>query len=223
MKVLFDLLAITTLFFVSSVSLFAQIEKEDRVYKRSFGIDASFINNFLPIDNVVGFSNDYLFHLIKYKDADKFSRQAFDINISGSFRFEDNQPNINDSRLSFQYKYSRGKTKNLFKKVSVFYGGEMFLDYFFNQRIAKGNNIITIIETTSQRQNIGLSFGPFIGIEYKFNDRFSIWTEAGYYLGIDYAVSTFEDHITANTSKSESIAFSDIYRLPSSIVLFYSF
>lgn len=207
-----------------NLSAHSQQVQQDTFYK-SAGIDATFINNFLPFDNTIGSRGNYLFHYIKYKKNDRFTRHAFDIDVFG--RFENNESDIDrdDARFNIDYKFSKGKRKNIFKNGYLLYGTEILLDYFLNQRSnLDSNDPDGESFNTNLDQTLSASLGPFLGLEFKISKRVSIYTEAGIYLNFEYGIDSFKsDFDSSQNFRDTNIAVRDLFELPGSIILFYSF
>ena len=202
----------------------AQTAKID-TFKKAIGIDATFINNFLPFDNTIGERGDYLLHYIKYKEGNRFTRQAFDIDIFGQFNDNETEADVNDARFNIDYKISSGKRKEVFKSGYLHYGTELLLNYILDQRTNTDNND-TSGESKNRRldQTIEALFGPFLGLQYKISPRISIYTEAGFYLMGSYTVDKFKSDFDPDSNfKNTSVDINEIFDLPGSIILFYHF
>lgn len=220
----FSDLLFTAVFLFCITSGYSQDVKQDVFYK-SVGIDATFINNFLPFDNTIGSRGNYLFHFIKYNENDKFTRHAFDIDVFGNFENNESDIDRNDARFNLDYKISKGKRKNVFKHGYILYGTEVLLDYFLNQRSnLDSNDPAGESFNTNLDQIISASIGPFLGLEYKISKRISIYTEAGIYLNFQYGIDSFKSEFDPTRNfRDTNIAIRDIFDLPGSIILFYSF
>ncbi|MFK7808565.1 MAG: hypothetical protein AB8F74_12240, partial [Saprospiraceae bacterium] len=204
-------ITLTLLFFAILVSsTYSQSVKTDTFY-RAAGIDATFINNFLPFDNTIGSRGKYLFHYIKFKKTGKFTRHAFDIDIFG--RFENNESDIDrdDARFNIDYKISRGKKRRVFKRGYIWYGTEAAVDYFLNQRaVIDPNDPDGESFNTNLDQTISASIGPFLGLEFKLSKRVSIYTEAGIFLNFVYGIDSFDSEFTPeNNFRDTSISVRD--------------
>lgn len=217
-------LGLIALICMIQISLSSQSTNLDTFY-RSAGIDATFINNFLPFDNTIGSRGKYLFHFIKYNQQGKFTRHAFDIDVSGNFENNESDIDRNDARFNIDYKISRGKRKNIFKRGYLLYGTEVLIDYFLNQRSnldsndPEGNSFNTNLD-----QKISAAIGPFLGLEYKISKRVSIYTEAAIYLDFTYGIDSFESEFDSSLNfRDTNITVKDVFDLPGSIILFYSF
>ncbi len=198
----------------------------NRPLNRAIGIDLTFINNFLPLDNPIGFRGPYLFHYIKYKENNKFFKQALDFNLIGAFENNESEVDRDDFRIDIEYKISRGKRKTFFKeKLSVLLGPEMSFRYFLNK-----SNILDTNDPLGERKNertdqrFSTSFGAFVGIGYNITNRISIYTEAGAALWFSYEIDTFNSSLNpTNDFKDKRFLILTSYVLPSSIILFYHF
>ncbi len=217
-----------TLFILLILSIittgYSQSVKQDTFY-RSAGVDATFINSFLPFESNIGSRDKYIFHYIKYGKNDRFIRQAFDIDIFGNFEKNDSDVDRNDARFDVSYKISRGKRLNVFKNGYILYGTEFHLDYFLNQRsVLDLNDPEEENFNTNLDQTVSIALGPFLGLEYKISKRLSLYTESGIYLNFAYSVDKFRSDFKPELDfQDSSISVQDIFNLPSSIILFYSF
>ncbi len=210
-------------FFVTT-KINAQTTKQD-TFQKSVGIDATFINNFLPFDNTIGKRGDYLLHYFKYKDNGRFVRHAFDIDIFGSFQNNADDSANNDARFNIDYKVSRGKKRKIFKNGYLHYGVEIHFGYFLNQRTNQDQT-----DPSGESLNINtdhsleILLGPFLGLQYKFSPRISIYTEGGFYLLTDLARNTFTSEFNSDNDFVETeIIIRDHFDLPGSIILSYHF
>ncbi len=210
--------------FLTFGSLQAQEINKD-TFQFAAGIDATFINNFLPFDNTIGRRGDFLLHVMKHRENDKFTRHAFDIDIFGTF--ENNQSDIDrdDARFNVDYKISRGKRKRVFKNGYIRYGTELHLSYFLNQRnVLDSNDEEGISFNSNLDQSIEALLGPFLGLEFRISPRVSIYTEAGFYLSASYSVDSFRSEFTPELNFTDTtIRVQDVFDLPGSIILFYYF
>lgn len=233
MKIKLTKIFFTTLLFLTLSNVYGQntlsnVSIQDtskRIFSRSVGIDAAFVNNFLPFDNPIGSRGSHLFHFIKYKKENKFTRQALDINVFGSFLNRESDTDVVDTRFDIDYKVSKGKRKNIFKKGYLLYGPEILFGYLLNHRLTRDPNAFNI---TSKNKNIDHTFsaavGPFVGLEYKITKRLSIYAEAGAYLNFTYLISSFKSELNPSLDFNDKrITISNSFNLPRSIILFYHF
>jgi hypothetical protein len=201
-----------------------QASKQDTFY-RSAGIDATFINNFLPLDNPIGSSGDYLFHYINYKENGKFIKQALDIFLTGTFENKESDFDQKDTRLNIGYKIGKGKRKNALKNGYVLYGTELLVGYFLNHK-----SVIDTADPAEESFNKNLdqtwsvSAGPVVGFGYNITKRISLYTEAGFYLNVAYTIEDFKSEYSPNLDfKDKTVSFRTRFVLPHSIILFYHF
>lgn len=189
------------------------------------GIDATFINNFLPFDNTIGRRGDFLFHIMKHKENDKFTRHAFDIDIFGEFQNNQTEIDRDDARFNVDYKISKGKRKRVFKNGYIRYGTEVQLSYFLNQRsVIDPANEEGISFNTNLDQSIEALLGPFLGLEFRISPRVSIYTEAGLYISARYGIDSFRSEFAPESNfTNTNIRVQEIFDLPGSIILFYYF
>ena len=87
-----------------------------------------------------------------------------------------------------------------------------------------GSNQFEEFSNKNLSQTISSAIGPFVGLEYKFSKRLSIYAEAGYYLNFQYSINSFVTDLTPDRNfETSNFRISDVLNLPSSIILFYSF
>src|SRR5690606_28080159 len=97
------------------------------------------------------------------------------IDVFGNF--EDNESDIDrdDAVFNIDYKYSKGKRKNVFKRGYILYGADFILDYFLNKRTTKDSNDPSGESfNINTDQLISAAVGPFLGLEFKISPRVSI-------------------------------------------------
>lgn len=205
-------------------SAYSQSSKQDTFY-RAIGIDATFINNFLPLDNQIGSRGNYLFHYFKFKKNNTFIKQALDIHLFGNFENNESDIDKDDTRIDLEYKIGKGKTKNMFKKVNIFYGAELSVDYFLNKRSnVDPNDPLEESLNTNLDQTLSFLFGPMLGVGYQITKRISVYTEAGFYLKLGYGIDNFKSEMRPDDNfKDRKTSFNTVYILPSSFILFYHF
>lgn len=224
MKIKFELLLVFIV--ILPHYLFSQVSKNDTL-SRAVGIDANFINTFLPLDNPIGSRGKYLLHYIKYKPDGKITRHALNLDLTGTFEKNESDFDKNDAQFDLDYKISKGKVKNVFKNDAgyILFGGELSADYFYNKR----SNIDPTDPSgeswnTSTDQIYAAGFGPFIGFGYQIFKRVSIYTEAGVSLRLSYGFDKFTSGLDSSDNfKDKKFTISTRYVLPSSIILFYHF
>ncbi len=219
-----QVLGLLCLILLSQTS-YSQSEEKVDTFTRSFGIDANFINNFLPFDNTIGERGDYLFHYFIYKGENKFVRHAFDIDIIGTFQDNERELERDDARFNIDYKYSKGKRKELFKKGYFHYGVDILLNYFLRKRsVVDPNDMSGVSFNNTTDSDIGVSVGPVFGLQYKFSPRISIYTEAGIYLSGTFGIDRFRSEFDPTLDFTDrEIRVQDEFVLPGAIILLYSF
>jgi len=214
---------------ISILSLFCFVSKAqqitgDTLYS-AIGIDANFINNFLPLDNSIGQSDNYLIHFIKYKNDNKFGRHALNLDVFSRLRRDENDPNVDDYAFLVNYKIGEGRTKTVFKNGLLHYGFEFLFDYEYDKRVNEVESEVgPLTKNTNLDQNIGFGLGPFVGLQYKISSRFSIYTELGYTLSATYLINSFKsEEMPGDDFKDTIVSFRDTFRTPRSIIIFYHF
>lgn len=211
---------LTAIFLILLMQVGYGQDSNNKTLNRAIGIDLTFINNFLPLDNPIGFRGPYLFHFIKYKENNKFFKHGLDLNLFGVFENNESEVDRDDLRIDIEYKFSRGKRKTFFKeKISVLFGPEMSFQYFLNKSTILGPD-----ENERTDQRFATSLGVFAGVGYNINKRISLYTEVSASLRFSYQVDTFKSNLTPFSGfKDKRLLITTLYALPSSIILFYHF
>ncbi len=194
-------------------------------FRGAVGINSSFINNFLPLDNPIGSGGDFLFHYIKYTKKNTFFKHSFDFELAGSIEDNESQVDQNNAFVSIDYHIATGKTYSPFKNSILLYGREVGFDYNLNRRAnvdpenPEGEDFNTNLD-----QDWGLSFGPMLGFGYTINKRLSIYTEARAYLRLSYTIEDFtSDSNPMSDFNDRIVSLRTSYFFPRTIVLFYHF
>ncbi|MEM8528414.1 MAG: hypothetical protein AAGG68_27480, partial [Bacteroidota bacterium] len=155
----------------------------------------------------------------------KILRMGLDIGFGGSFDRNQTDLSRNNNGLDISYRVGWGKQKDVFKNAVIFYGVDWLLRPFYSTtRVGEsskgaedGNFKATYRLTTG--------VGPFIGLQYNFNDRLGIFTELNYYIRAALTIedTKFDENAIGDTATDKEITYDDISRLPTSIALFYKF
>ncbi len=217
------ILTIVLIQFLATLGVSQSIKQD--TFSKSFGVDANFVNRFLPFENSIGVIGNYLFHHITYREKGDFIRQAFDLSLSGNFDKREFEVDRNNTRFSFDYKIGRGKRKNLFKNGNILYGAEFQFGYFINrQKIVDQDDLNGDSFNINKDQNYNFELGPFVGFEYKINNRISLYTEAGVYARLAYSIDNFESDLNPEFDFEDTNLFvTNNYDFPASLILFYNF
>lgn len=207
-----------------SQSAHSQTTEKD-TFRNAVGINSSFINNFLPLDNPVGIAGGFLLHYIQYGDKNTFVKHAFDFDLAGSIENNESQVDQNNASVFIDYHVAKGKTYSPFKNAILLYGPEVGIDYNLNLRAnvdpenPDGDDFNTNLD-----QDWGLSIGPMVGFGYTINKRLSIYTEARAYLRLSYTIDNFtSDSNPTSDFNDRRVSVRTSYFFPRTIVLFYHF
>lgn len=197
---------------------------ESEIASKEFGLDATFINRFLPFDNTIGQTNDYLFFYRVNKKNGRFSRADFDVDFAFDSENERNERRIASSRLGFDFRIGGGKTIPIHKRWNIMTGFDWTAGTFYSAvkvgESSTGNNDGNRNSTIM----IETGIGPFIGLQFNINDKFGIYTEADFYVNLRYETFKFEtERLSQLDEKTENISFADRIGLPGSLVIFYRF
>jgi len=203
-----------------------QIQIQDSTVIHEVGLDLNFVNVFLPLDgNNIGRRGGYQFYYRRYRPDKKILRMGLDIGFSGSFDRNQTSLDRNNNEVDINYRVGWGKQKEVFNKGMIFYGVDWLIRPFYSStRVgesfmnAKDGNFKATYRLTT-------GVGPFIGLQYNFNDRLGIFTELNYYIRAALTIEDikFEENARGDTATDKEIIYDDILRLPTSIALFYKF
>lgn len=215
-------LTLITLFLIlNNYSSFSQASID--TFNRAIGIDATFINNFIPLENRIGASNAFQLHVLKKLTNDRYRRQAFFINFFGGEDFPDEENGRVNHNIDFRYKIGNLKKVNLYKSFYLLYGFEARIEN--NYRFSKTPDSSDDNLFTKNSTNIlDFRFGPLAGLEFQINSRLSLFTEALYNVGFRHRKETFKSMGSPEDDfKEADLDYFDIFSLPSTLVLFYKF
>lgn len=203
----------------------AQESIPEKDFRKSIGVDAVFVNNFLPLERSIGFSNPYEFHYFKFKSEDKFVRHAADLNLFVRDSKSDNDEDVSDQLYNVEYKISFGKAREAFKNAYILAGPEIVSEISFEKRVVEDLNAQAISsENMNSEWYFELGGGVFAGLEYRITERFSVYTELTYHIIPSYEIQKFKSE-SQPLFDFEDTTFQVLsrFRLPSSIILFYTF
>lgn len=193
--------------------------------KKWFGLNTSFVNRFLPLENNIGESDGYIFHYVKEKDSKNLKRHAFAIDFSASFDDPENGTRRNDFNIELDYKNSTVKRTALFKGGYLWYGPEMVLTTSYRRsRALIEVDMLDPTTNTSSTTRASIGLGPFLGFEYCITGRISIVTEAFYRVFItgNLESAKIEDDPEADF-KDKRLNVFDSWSHPRSITIFFKF
>ena len=209
-----------TFFILLGSSLYGQ----DKAYMptKQVGVDFTFINNFLPLDNNIGFSGLYDLYYQKNISADKIKRFALDLDLDGSHLKEENlESPVNSTRINVDARFGKGKRTSLYEKIDFLYG----LDFVPSIDVSTVSISSSINNPASKRntQQVSLGFGPFAALEYHVTHRISFQIEARYYLFLSYMREKVKiDNVNPDNS-NVLIEYETSRRLPTTLILYYHF
>lgn len=211
---------LTFFMFLSFSYIFSQ-EIDSSSYKHEIGLDATFINNFLPLDNSIGRPGSYLLYYRQNKAQNKFESRAItgDLNLNLTDKIDYN------NALAVSYRKGKGKRYPIWKKFNALIGRDTYYD--INIDVNKGTNGDNLDQIT-KRQELSFAYGigVFAGIEYNITERLSVFTEVLYNVKAKLTYSNLEMQFDADTSDMErSVQFNafDTFIYPKTLVVFYKF
>lgn len=210
---------------LSFLTVNAQEIDSTRLYPRAVGVNAFFVNSFLPLDNDIGLDAPYLVSLRKYKPNQRFTHQGFNIDLFGVFDEPEDEPKQNSNNIDLGYRIGWGKHWTIQKKIVMYAGGDLLLEGRLSQTK-------TFIESNFSPDGVNkrriytfrTGGGPFVGVQYNFSPRFGVYTEASYYLKFSYENEKFTTDIDGQSDfTNKQFRYFDIFKLPGSITLFFNY
>ncbi len=229
MKYIFLILSILFALNLSAQTDINDNENESRQFNRQFGLNAFFINSLLPLDNDIGNSHPYLFHFMTFREGNKFHRKSLNIDLDIESGKTESEPTVNQNFVNIDYKAGWGKHRELRKKLRGYYGFDLVPGFDWRRTTIKDdeeNPINPNINSNSKRTQIGghLGMGPMLGIQYQFTERFGVYTEATFYMVLRYSEEKFEpEDPLLDEFTDYSFNLNTSYRLPTSLIIFYTF
>lgn len=205
-----------------AIASWAQDETQQQAYK-AIGVDFTFINNFIPLENQIGSRSNYDLFYITANAEGKFMRHAVDFDIRLTSSDETNVLSNNTNTLGIDYKFGLGKHKKISTKFEMTYGLDILTSYFYTKsKGTKENN--DNYERVSKSQSYLLGTGPFCGLKYNITGSFSLYTEMGYYVsfrGLNTENYTSQNQNFKDEKKTTDLGTNIVF--PTSLVLFYQF
>ena len=216
------------LFVMLAFSLFGSVDSIPEFYDRELGMDASFVNNFLPSDLRLGLTNTYFFSYRKYKSAEKFKRMNLSFNLEGNITRQKDEGQTNDFNLDLNYRIGWGKRRKLYKKFDWLFGNDLLINPDFSSRNVEINRIVngfleeSVSNISSYRFDVGT--GWFLGFQYQINQRFSVYTESNLLFWIRYQKNINKNDVRTELNSNTSIySINRTFALPNDITFFYRF
>ena len=194
------------------------------VAEHYIGIDASFINALIPLNNDIGFTAPYRFNHRRYKSDKTYNRHGLNFDLSGVFSDGGVDPNNNSNNLMIDYRFGKGRDLYSSKRFQVSGGWDMRyrIDYNNTKVASTTNNPDSGSKNNSFEFRIGT--GPFVGLEIKINERLSIYTDTHVYLNLSYEWNRFVlDQSPDDASPEHTVQYWDWQHLPTHIIFFYKY
>ncbi len=216
------------LFIMLSFSLFGKVDSIPEFYDQELGMDASFINNFLPADLRLGLVNTYFFSYRKYKSPEKFKRMNLSFDLSGIITRQKDEEQTNEFVFDVNYRIGWGRRKKLYKNFDWFFGTDLLINPNFSTRNASINRIVNgVLEESISKfstNKFSVGTGWFLGFQYQFNQRFSLYTESNllFWFRFQNSKTENEDRPEFN-SNTNTYTINRTFALPNDITFFYRF
>lgn len=200
-------------------------EQTDSTRFKAIGVDFTFINNFIPLENQIGRSSGYDLYYISSTGSNVF-RNAFDLSFGFSKDEEQNDAPKVLRRFNFNYKIGVGNLKQLSSKFKLLYGFDFLMGYGYSKTTnpVPANFNQPADEAIFKRNEIRLGIGPFWGVNFNITKHLSLYTEMGYYVNGSRMKSSF--YLTSDeddVDEEKKLDISSGFALPTSLVLFYNF
>lgn len=114
-------------------------------------------------------------------------------------------------RLGFE------RQKFLSEKFEVYYGWEIGGSY----RFSESEVVIDFVPLVNTNNSYGLGTGPYIGFQFHFNERISIYTESNLYFEYVQSEQEFDNFGAVETSSDKAVKLNHF--LPNSLYFAISF
>lgn len=217
-------LILTSILFFFTTFLFSQNEVSDKIFKKEFGLDALFINRFLPLERSIGINSPYLFNYRILREGGKFKRMGLDLDLSGLFEDNESEVGRNTFRFDLDYRVGWGKQQKVYSKLNILYGTDLLLEFFVNHTKVKELPDGSQNGNSRTTTNYLMGAGPFIGAQFNFTEHFGVFTESRFYFNIFYQIEKFDDEASDLTDFTDkAFGFNRIFSTPGNLVLFYKF
>lgn len=205
------------------LTFYAQDDSTSVTKIREVGLDALFINTFLPIDQQLGRADAHDFHLRVSRSDGRFVRVGADILVSNTRSDNSEDANTTRNLNVLAFKVGGGSYARPYESVRVFYGWDVTARAALSRIKVEDDPDITF-DTGNKRidNNYTLGTGPHIGIQYNPTKRIGFYIEATMYGTLDYNYESFaEEDSGFNDFTNKSRSFGLDTRLPFSFVAFY--
>lgn len=217
-------LTLTSLLFFFATCLFCQEDTTPKKNQKEFGIDALFINRFLPLERTIGITSPYLFNYRNLYENGKFRRMGLDIDLSGLFENNESEPGKNTAKLDVDYRIGWGKQRKIYSKLNILYGTDLLLEFFIDHTNVPESTEGMKDGNSRTATNYLTGGGPFIGFQYNFTEQFGLFTESSFYFHIFYRVEKFDDEANDFADFTDkAFGFNRRFSTPGNLVLFYKF
>jgi len=213
------------LLLIANISFSQDSLNEDLLPNREYGLDALFINRFLPLNNQIGFSSPYLFNYRRYT-GNKYIRRNFNINLEGVLNRSDNEPNRSTLNIDLDLLFGWGKRKKVYKGFYLYSGADILVEPVITNTNTVDdifiNGMLTSEETKRNLYGLAGGVGPSFGVQYQFTDRIGLFTEAAFYFRLFYIYESFESvQNPLSDFVNQSLGFNRRFLLPGNLVVYY--
>ncbi len=204
------------------INLFSQ--DSESFYKHEAGIDAFFMNRWIPFQQNIGVNAPYFLSYRRYKDSSKYRRIGLSFSISGQLEDFDSDLSNSSAVVSFNTRIGNGRCREIYNNIELHFGTDFLPE--FSVRVVETEDLSPDEMTGGSSTSIRLGFGggPFVGVQYNFNDRIGIYTEAAFYVKMNgnRSSQSFNDPGSENFTDL-SFNFNTSFLLPGAIVLYFKF
>jgi len=179
------LIAVFAYFIGHSFTLSAQNEETEKAYNTEVGLNVSnFVKSFLSLNTQTIQASPY-FVIVKHKRL----RLHLGLKANDGRNFFDGSNNITDRRnLQFDFKAGLERRQYVGKKWIFHYGLDLVGSYQYN----RFNTLTAIDEIKDLTEAAYAGISPFLGLQFKINNRLKILTEADWIIAYGRSTEKLE-------------------------------
>jgi len=213
------IICLTALIFSAILLLNAQNEEEsNKIQNFEIGLNVSnFVKSFASLNTQTIQTSPY-FIVFKYNEM---LRLHFGFKANDGVDFTSNEESLSDNRfLRFDLKTGIERNKLLGKKWIVHYGVDLVAKYELEQ--FTNVSAIDKVETSIESAYGGIS--PFLGLQFKINDRLKLLTEADWLFAYGRSADKIESNNFPEINKTNiSNFFFTELRAPVDLYVIFKF
>lgn len=198
--------------------LMAQNEEAVQSYQTEVGLNVSnFVKSFLSLNTQTIQASPY-FVIVKRKSL----RLHLGLRANDGQNFFDESNNITDSRrLQFDFKAGVERKQNVAQKWIFHYGLDLVGSYQYN----RFNTLTAIDEIKDQTEAAYAGISPFLGLQFKINNRLKVLTEANWVIAYGRSTEKLESFFfpdDINEINISNFAFTEL-NPPVDVYLIFNF